>query len=44
MGNLAKAVETGSKSQALLGAAKLGGTAAVIGGTVSAAKKLTGEE
>ena len=44
MGNLAKAVETGSKTQALIGATKLGGTAAVIGGTVSAAKKLTGEE
>lgn len=43
MGNLAKAVETGSKSQALLGAAKLGGTAAVGIGAVSAAKKLTGE-
>jgi hypothetical protein len=43
LGNLAKAVETGSKAQLALGAAKLGGTAAVVGGTVSAAKKLTGE-
>ena len=43
MGNLAKAFQTGSKGQLALGAAKLGGTAAVIGGTVSAGKKLTGE-
>ena len=43
LGNITKAIQTGSKAQMALGAAKLGGTALAIGGTVSAAKKLTGE-
>ena len=41
--NVAKGMGSIAKKQAALGAAKLGGTALVVGGTVSAAKKLTGE-
>ncbi len=47
LGNIAKAVQTGSKAQMALGTAKLGGTAALVGGTVYGGKqvfdKMTGE-